>query len=257
MTSRWALLAFPLAFGAVFVAVALALEGGALTAFLVGQRLLVRVIALVGCWAAVSVFERGDRLYDGWRWIAIGLVLVFLQDLALLVVPSSDLFSHFLLVLGLAFTLLSLAGVWRLASTWRHASPAWEAERPVHLALFAAAAVVALVAAGPGVWRYGTALAGGGDFTAALLFVLAVISLVALCLIAPLASTAWSLRGGLLAWPFVFLAASRLGYDAVFYLGQADTAFPFGDLFRGIAGNYLAAAGLAQYLTVREVRRGR
>lgn len=256
----WGLTLYPLMFAAVFGLVALALSGEGLAPFLIGQKLLVRLIALAGCWAALSVFERGDHLYDGWRWLSIGLVLVFVRDVAALAVPASDLRSHFLLVLGVAFNFLSLAGIWRLAGAWRQASLDWSSERTAQIALAAVAAVVALAAAGPSAWKFGAALLVHRDLTDTVLFVSALVDIVSLCLIAPLAATAWQLRGGLFSWPFALLAASRVAwllYDAAAFVAPEAGAggFPYGDLFRGLGGNFLAAAGFAQYLGVRDVRR--
>jgi hypothetical protein len=248
---------YPLIFAGLFVLAATTLSGEILTQFIIGQKLSVRVLGILGCLAAVSLFERGDRLHSAWRWLLIGLVLILARDVIAQVVPRSDLRSHFLIVLGVGFNFLSLTGIWLLAGVWREASMDWAAERRTRWWLTVAAAVVALAAAGPSAWRHGQALLAGAELTGLVMFVSAVVDIVSLCLIAPLAATAWSLRGGLFSWPFALLAASQVAwvfYDAAAFLAPGPGGFPWGDLFRGLAGNYLAAAGWAQSRVVREVR---
>src|SRR6476661_1908857 len=81
MRFRW-LAAFPLLYAAVFIAISWSLGGGeALAAFAGGQKILVRLLAIVGCFLAVSAFERGDHLRTAWLWLGAGSVLILLRDL--------------------------------------------------------------------------------------------------------------------------------------------------------------------------------
>jgi hypothetical protein len=86
------------------------------------------------------------------------------------------------------------------------------------------------------------------------------VDIVTLCLITPLLLTAVALRGGSFSWPWGLLTASRLAwllYDAseAFGASLGPAGFPLPELFRGLGENFLCAAGLAQFLVIRHVRR--
>lgn len=259
MRFRWLAL-FPLLYAAAFAAIAWGLLGSeALTPFVRGQLILVRVLALVGCLAAVSAFERGDHLRRAWLALAAATLLVLARDLLRL--PPFELPSGTLVVsaLGVLSNLALLAGVWLLARSWRIAAIELPGGRSGVLVVGLAAAVLALAVAGPSAWRQWQAVAAG-DGTAVILLVSAVVDILSLCLLAPLLLTAVALRGGLFAWPWALVTASMfcwLLYDAAAGLtsGALPGAFPWTDVFRGLAENFLFAAGLAQRYAVEKVRR--
>jgi hypothetical protein len=119
-------------------------------------------------------------------------------------------------------------------------------------------AVVALAVAGPVAWRHlQTILAG--DWGNLVMLVSAVVDILALCLIAPLLMTTLALRGGIVSWPWGLVTASLfcwLLYDVAAGLrGSLFPGFPLTDVFRGLAENYLFAAGLAQRFVVRRVKK--
>jgi hypothetical protein len=111
---------------------------------------------------------------------------------------------------------------------------------------------------GPAVWRHAQSLAGG-EWGQLVLLVSAVVDILAVCLIAPLLLTAMALRGGLVGWPWALVTASLVCW--LLYDGAADVqrmvsvGFPLTDVFRGMAENYLFAAGLAQRFVVQHVRK--
>ena len=85
MRFRWLAL-FPLLYAAGFMAVAWWLQSGdALGPFVLGQRILVRVLAVVGCFAAMSVFDRTDHLRRAWLWLGAGTIVILARDLLRLV----------------------------------------------------------------------------------------------------------------------------------------------------------------------------
>jgi hypothetical protein len=236
MRFRW-LAAFPLLYAAVFIAIAWSLGGGeALATFAGGQKILVRLLAIVGCFLAVSAFERGDHLRTAWLWLGAGSVLILLRDLLRFLPP--------------------LIGIWMLARSWRMAAIMMPGGRSGFVAVALIAAALAVAVAGPGAYKSALAVAHG-DSGSLIVLVSAVVDILSLCLISPLLLTAVSLRGGLFSWPWGLITASRLSwllYDAAVSFAPPGR-IPLDDLFRGLGQNYLFAAGVAQLLVVRQVRR--
>ena len=157
--------------------------------------------------------------------------------------------------LGILANLCLLAGVWLLARAWKMAAISLPGGRSGVVAVALVTALLALAVAAPGALKSARDLAGG-DWSSLILVVSAVVDIVTLCLIAPLLLTAVSLRGGLFSWPWGLVTASQLSwllYDAAATLTPGG--FPWGEVFRGMAENYLFAAGLAQLFVVQHVRR--
>lgn len=262
MRYRW-LTVFPLLYAALFAGIAWALLGSdVLEPFVRGQLLLVRVLAIVGCFAAVSAFERGDHLRKAWLWLAVATILVLVRDVVRLPFPEVTLVDPLglaLAALGVLSNVFLLGGVWMLARSWRVAAIDLPGGRAGVITVTAIAAVLALAVAGQFAWGHFQTVAGG-DWSALILLVSAVVDILALCLLAPLFLTALALRGGLFAWPWSLITASMfcwLLYDAAAGLGTGVVAegFPLPDVFRGLAENFLFAAGLAQRWAVTRVRR--
>jgi hypothetical protein len=257
MRFRWLAL-FPLLYAALFIAIAGWLLGGdALAPFVAGQRILVRILAAVGCYAAVSGFERGDHLRRAWLWLGAGTVAIFLRDV-LRLFPAFQPASAgpgeqaLLSALGILSNLALLTGIWLLARSWRMAAIVLPGGRSGAMAVVVVTAALALAVAGPAALDSAQAVAGG-DWNSLVLLVSAVVDVITLCLVAPLLLTAVSLRGGLFVWPWALITASQLSwllYDAAAGLGPWVP-----DVFRGLAENYLFAAGLAQLFVLRQVRR--
>lgn len=258
---------FPLLYAAAFFAVAWQLQdGGTLVPFVSWQRILVRLLGVVGCFAAVSAFERGDHLRRAWLCLGAGTVVILLRDILRLLAPPFRAANAgpgelaVLAALGILSNLALLGGVWMLARSWRKAAIFLPGGRSGAVAVAVITAVLALAVAGPGAWESARDVYGG-DWNALVLLVSAVVDIVSLCLIAPLLLTAVALRGGLFSWPWGLISASQLSwllYDAAATLGPAGlvpAGFPLPDVFRGLAQNYLFAAGMAQYLVIRHVRR--
>lgn len=261
MRYRW-LSIFPLAYAAVFVVIAWSLQGGdALTPFIRGQLLLVRVLAIVGCFAAASAFERGDHLHRAWLWLAWATILVLVRDLLRFpveIVSVEGAGQWLITALGVLSNFALLAGTWLLARAWKLAAIALPGGRGGTVAVVVVTAVIALVVVGPAALRHAESL-GAGNWGDLVLFVSAVVDILAVCLIAPLLLTAMALRGGIVGWPWALVTASLVCW--LLYDGTADIQrvmsvdFPLTDVFRGLAENYLFAAGLAQRFVVRHVRK--
>jgi hypothetical protein len=263
MRLRW-LAVYPLVYAVVFTVIAVWLADGAdvdLPAFVTGQRILVRILSAAGCFAAVSIFEPGDRLRRAWLWLGASGIAILLRDVLRLFPPFStgtDAARVVLTGLVILTNLALLAGIWMLARSWRMVAIEMPGGRPGVAAIGVVTAVVAIAVAGPG--ALAEARAASGDVGSMILLVSALVDIATLCLITPLLLTALALRGGLFSWPWSLVTASQISwllYDAVAAFGPAPDAmvFPLPDLFRGLAENFLFAAGLAQFLVVRHVRR--
>lgn len=258
---------FPLLYAVFLTAVArwLGNDPQALESFITGQRLLVRLLAVVGCFLAVSVFASGDHLRRAWSWLGCGAVVILLRDVLRLLPPFHGGGSEgtevqaFLSGLAILSNVALLAGIWELARSWKMAAIALPGGRSGVLAVAIVTAVLAVVVAGPEILQSGRELAAG-SWGSLIAFVSAVVDILSLCLITPLLLTAVSLRGGLFSWPWGLVTASRicwLLYDATGTLARylAPGGFPLDEVFRGMAVSYLFAAGTAQFLIIRQVRR--
>jgi hypothetical protein len=263
MRLRWTA-AFPLLYAVLFSAVAGGLKGsGSLDPFLAGQRLLVRVLAFIGCFLAASVFERGDHLRSAWEWLGAGTVAILLRDLLRLFpafqpAAAGPWQQAVLSGLGVLANFALLIGIWTLARSWKKAAIELPGGRSGVLAVSLVTAALAVLVAGPGALKGAQALSQG-DWKFLIFFVSSVVDIISLCLITPLLLTAVSLRGGLFSWPWGLITASQLTwllYDGAAALAPTPGGFPLAEVFRGLAETTLFAAGVAQYLVIRHVRRG-
>jgi putative effector of murein hydrolase len=257
-----ALAVFPFLFAVVFIVITLILDGPPRASFLVGQKLLLRALAIFGCWWAASVFEKGDRLRRAWILLVTATVLVLLRDILRLTerygLQGPQASSFLLPGLALASNLALLAGVFLLSRAWRVAAAMGAADRRKEALITLFTALLAIAVAGPAALQAARAL-GAGDSQAVVALASAVCDILSLSLIAPLFLIALQMSGGLLSWPWGLLAASLLAwllYDAAAMVGPVWTpGFPLHEVFRGLAENFLFAAGCAQALVIGRVRR--
>lgn len=262
-----ALALFPWIFAALVIVVVEWLgEGEALAGFLIGQRLLVRVLAIAGCAYAASVFSRGDHLRRAWLWLAVSTILVLARDLlryipALAAWTDSGVFGATLVRgLGVASNLFLLLGVFELARSWRKASMTLPGGRAGLITVTVVATALALAVAGPSALANARAL-GAGDGTAIVALASSVVDILALCLLSPLFLTALSMRGGLFVWPWALMTASLFSwvlYDAAELWREALSfqGVPLSEIFRGLAQNLQFSAGVAQGIVVTSAVRG-
>jgi hypothetical protein len=253
---------FPLLYAAAVVAIASGLSEPALGPFISGQRILARMLAVAGCLAAVSAFERGDHLRSAWSWLAASKVVILIRDILRLFPafrpgssgPEAQMALGGLVLLA---NLALLVGIVKLARSWKMAAIAMPGGRAGQIAVAVVTAGVAIAVAGPSVLQSSRALAGG-DWAAPALLISAVADIITLSLITPLFLTAVALRGGLFSWAWGLVTASELSwllYDAASIWAPITLGgVPLPELFRGIAECFLCAAGLAQLFVVRQVR---
>lgn len=253
---------FPLLYAALFIALSWQLQGSeSLASFVVGQRLLVRSLALVGCLVAAAVFRTGDPLRRAWWWLAAATALALVRDLlgvaSLLpsAAPGEVEWLGFGLLVGSNLSLV--AGVFQLTRCWKAVALEPSSRRAWLVTLLFAG--VALAVAGPALVESGRRLSSG-DTAALTPFVSGAADILALCLLGPLLLAALELRGGLFAWPWAFLTASLFSwllYDATVPLASSLTSdFPLHEVFRGLSQTFRFAAGLAQAWVIRKVWRG-
>lgn len=261
MRYRW-LAVYPLVYAALFSLFAWAMVGGdALTPFVRWQLLLLRVLAIAGCWAAATAFERGDHLRRAWTLLVWATVLVLIRDLLRFpveLVANEGSGRWLIATLGVLSNVALLAGTWLLARAWKVAAIPLPGGRRRAIVVTLAVAAVAVAAAGPFAWRHLQTILSG-EWGNLVMLVSAVVDILALCLIAPLLMTTLALRGGIVSWPWGLVTASLacwLLYDVAAGLqGSVFPGFPLTDVFRGLAENYLFAAGLAQRFVVRRVKK--
>jgi hypothetical protein len=252
--------AFPLVFGACAGA-ALALAPEAARASVLRAEIeTVKVVALLGLAAAALAFERGDYLRRGWGLSAASYAFILARD-AWLALSSG---APALTVQLVSATLLTAAnasvvtGTWTLARAWSVAGLEPPGSRAARLAIVGGAAVLAALFAGSSlVVDVGNVVTGKSAAYWAIPSDLG--DMLALPLLAPVALTAFAVRGGTLRWPWMLLTAS-LGawvvYDAVlavpeiFHLGGSGFRVA-AEQFRFLAGSSACAAGLAQRRAVR------
>jgi hypothetical protein len=261
-----ALAVYPLLYAVALLglaAIALRLgDGGLHRALIADQRLLVRFLAAAGCFAAVSGFAAGDHLRRAWLGLGLSTGLLLLRDVLGLfpafqpagASPGAQVVSSGLVIVS---NVCFLTGIVLLARSWRMAAIALPGGRAGAAAVTLVTVALALAVAGPGALDLARAVYGG-DWSSLIYLVSTVVDVLSLSLIAPLLLTAISLRGGLFVWPWALATASQVSWlltDATASLGAGPAGVPLMELGRSLGGNYLFAAGLAQLLVVRQVRR--
>ncbi len=230
---------------------------------MVWQRILVRVLAALGCFVALSCFERGDHMRRAWFWLGTGKVVILIRSV-LRLSPAFDPQSGtpaaqvVMAGLGVLSNLALLVGIWMLARSWKMASITLPGGRSGVAAVAVVTATLALLVVGPGALLSFRELLQG-DWNALLPVVSAVVDIVTLCMITPLLLTAISMRGGLFSWPLALVTASQLSwllndFAAGLKPGVLPPGMHLAELARGLAENFLFVAGIAQYLVIRQVR---
>jgi hypothetical protein len=215
--------------------------------------------------AAATRFERGDRMRTIWSLFVLDFALLIVKDIVAspvlawgprLLGDSIASGVRTLCMLGgnAAGTAawIILARTWRIAGLTLAGSPAWR-----RAVLFGAIAV-ALALVGWGASRDVRQLAAGQP-DALLNIVSDVADVIGFSLVAPVALTAYTLRGGSLSWPYLYLTACTLCwmiYDMVDAIGTPLGLGParhavVAETARWLACGFHFAAGVAQRWAVR------
>lgn len=251
------LLALPFAFACVFAVAALAAGDAAAPRVLLVEVECGRLIAIAGALVAAGTFDRGDYLRRAWLMGLACFVTLLVADAATLPALAAALGDHADLYRG-TVSLVANVGwivqIWILAHTWSaaglHDDPAEVARRRA----WVAGAVVAAVAIEGGPFVHDVRSVLGGRIEALTDLSAEIGAGVALALLVPVMRTAWTMRGGLLRWPWGLLTASGLSWaalDAFTAVGDAihATSSRFAvatEVARALACGFYCAAGLAQ-----------
>lgn len=252
------LVAFPLIWGTLFLALsALLLGTAAYGPFLRIEIELAKILATAGGFAAALAHDRGEHLRRAWFLLGGSTLFFLIRDLTLAPLGFESMGETPLLavraVLVILGNVVAVTGVYMLARTWSVAGLALPVRPRGQAAAVVAAALIAFALAGPGVFSFGRRLLAG-DLGATAGAVSSLGDMVTLILIAPLLLTAVALRGGMFAWPWGLLTAgcmAWLSYDGFVALGPAlglgvDGTRTGAELCRGLACTFTCSAGLAQ-----------
>lgn len=226
--------------------------------FYFGEALVAKAVALIACFIAAIRFRPGDRMRTIWMLFVGDFALLLLKELvvhpvgASLLGPSltADLRAICLIGANLAgtFAWIVLARTWRVAGLTLDGSPA--AQRAI--LLVAILAGVALVGWGT-MSDLRRLFAGQGQYAINVLSDAA--DVVGFALAAPVALTAWTLRGGSLSWPYVYLTTCTFTwmlFDITQAIGGTDGAARSAtELLRIIACSLHVSAAVATRWAVR------
>lgn len=251
----------PFVFAAVFSIAALALTS-AQTSVLALESGAGKTLDFVGCLAAALAFERGDYLRRAWlTYGSCSLLLVIKDLLGAGDAPSMGLARGLLVVLANA---LLAAGAWMLARAWsvsgiEEDEPDRKRRRRL---IFAAFALLSLGITGlPLVHDVRSLL--DGHFDALVSIASDFGDAIVLALVAPVATTALAMRGGLLRWPWGYLTMAGvtwLAYDVSSGLIDAwhvgpGVALVASEALRAVANGFAFAAGTAQRMALGPAER--
>jgi hypothetical protein len=264
-----ALLLLPLLACVVLVAGILttAPDGGRL-AFYRYEILVVKALATIGCLYAALAFRRGDYLQRAWLFLGASYFLLLLIDLFFAPPAHTGAtgFSPAVMRVRGAIVLVSnlsaVVGTFMLARAWSAAGLERPGSALSRRLLGVVVSVVVLVVVGQSIYVDVRDLAGGNLQGFAGL-ASDVGDLITLLLIVPVLLTALALRGGVLAWAWLLVAATQISwllYDAAgtvgfaFHLEHAHTR-PAEELFRTLACTLACVSGIAQRWAIARGKR--
>ena len=243
---------FPFVFALAFGAAALALASSQGTVLTVETE-AGKLIDFAGCLAAALAFERGDYLRRAWlTYGSCSLLLLAKDAFGTGESPATGLLRGLLVV---AANVLLAYGAWMLARAWSVAGleedePGTRRRRRTIFALFA---LLSLAITGlPLLHDVRSLLAG--HFEALVSIASDFGDAIVLALVAPVATTALAMRGGLLRWPWGFLTMAGvtwLAYDVssgivdAWHVGPG-LALVASEALRAVANGFAFSAGMAQ-----------
>ncbi|HEX8724583.1 MAG TPA: hypothetical protein VF737_04230 [Gemmatimonadaceae bacterium] len=224
-----------------------------------------KVIALVGCFIAVLVFERGDYLSRAWSTTGLCYLLLIVNDAVGAAPVASRMSVHEMGAaqgaLVVAANVASVVGTWMLARAWSFAGleDSEDDDARVRRRVVFAGTIAAALAITAWPLVHDVRDLASGHLDAIISIASDVGDAICLALVAPLLLTALALRGGVLLWPWAMLTASGLAwlvYDAtsgvVDALDITSTGWVvFAEGLRALACALTLSAGLAQRIAVR------
>ncbi len=251
------LFAFALAIAAIVVG-----DAGRPTTLAIGNE-AGKVIALVGCFAAALVFERGDYLSRAWSTLGLCYLLLILND-AIGAAPIAGRMSLHQVgaaqgAIVVAANAASVIGTWMLARAWNLAGLEEDEDGRVRRRVVFAATIAASFAITAWPLVHDVRDLASGQLQALVSIASDLGDAICLALVAPLLLTALALRGGVLLWPWAMLTGSGIAwlvYDAasgvVDALSITSTGWVvFTESLRALACALTLSAGLAQRIAVR------
>ncbi len=259
-----ALAIFPLIMAGVVLGIA-GVDDVALRATLVKVEIEgVKVLALLGCVAAATAFERGEYLRRAWWLTGLCYALLVTRDLTfapaalgMAVLDAGTAYVQSALVL--VANLSAVVGTFMIARAWKVAGLELPGSRIAQGLVVGASVLIALTLTGPSTWIDVRRL-GAGDMGALVSLASDAGDILSLCLIAPVLLTAIALRGGLLLWPWALFTASMLSWllfdAAATMVGHSAAALDSAghhvvtEAFRALACCYGFSAGLAQRFAI-------
>jgi hypothetical protein len=246
----------PVAAAVAVAAIQLGTGGGPRLWF--ATQIFVEALGAAACIAAAAALRRGDFLFRAWALLAVSFCLPILSRLfrgpddAWL---SATVSVHALDLLGVVC--VNAASVASSVLFVRAASAAPLAPRRGAATQVAAVAVALLLGVPTLVRDASDALVAGGISDAVLNAVSVAGDIVCFALVAPLSRIARQFRGGVLAWPWGYLAASNLCwlvYDAVATAARVEgwhgPALAAREAILAIACLFAVAAALAHRWSV-------
>lgn len=255
------LLALPLAFATVFAVAALSVGGASVGSVLAAEIEAGRLLAMAGAIAAAWTFEPGDYLRRAWLMGLACFALLLVADAASIPAVAEVLAGRTDLYRGLVSLVANacwIAQIWMLARAWAVAGLVEPASAGEQRMSYAGAAVLAAVVEG-GQFVHDARAVLAGRLVALTDVAAEIGAAVALALLVPVMRTAWTMRGGLLRWPWGLLTASGLAWvalDAFTAIGDATSTSGLrfqiaSEACRALACGFFCAAGLAQRRAVR------
>jgi hypothetical protein len=224
---------------------------------------LVKLVAMIGSFAAAQSFERGEHLRRAWWLSGACIAFLLVRDVLVLIDGHSQmpLRETTISALVLASNASGVASAWLMAHTFQVAGLATDESTRKWRVYTVVALLASLVVTLPSLHLSVQGMLRG-EFGSLVWFISGVGDVLALGLIAPILLTAIAMRGGALIWPWALLTvamASWLFYDlagtiehlTLFGLGRG-AGQGLEELFRALACVYTGVAGLAQRKIVRE-----
>jgi hypothetical protein len=255
----------PLVGAAVYLLARLALtDPGLVARYNWWEYFSTKIVATTGSLLAMSVFDRGTKLWLAWLFAAVN----YLAFLALIVVAGpghlvdgavlpagTDVARSLLLATG---SIAGVASSWCFALAFAGTGLLFRASERGRVAVYAACFVVALLLILPSLTEDVLKLPSRGVAGIGLL-VSELADLGSIVLLAPLFLTVVSLRGGVLVWPFALVLASNVVWvlwdflvPATRWAGIDPTSVrTLKETFRVVATLYIPAAGVSQWLLAR------